>query len=137
MYKVEYVYEVEYVYKVESLYTVEYVYKVQKCIKWNTCHIGFKLLCKMCRHLPLPAMDARFTVFGKDGHADPSDGWRCSLLKRVMSRQIQVRQQHTNKSGFAISAINKYIVGSRSIRYTRTEHWVQLISATIRPAQYT
>ena len=27
-----------------------------------------------------------------------------------MSRQIQVRQQHTNKSGFAI---NKYMIGSR------------------------
>ena len=26
------------------------------------------------------------------GHADPLDGWRCSLQKRVMSRPIQVRQ---------------------------------------------
>ena len=33
--------------------------------------------------------------------------------KRVMSRLIQVRQLQMNKSGFAISAINKYMLGSR------------------------
>ena len=36
-----------------------------------------------------------------------------------MSRQIQVRQPHTNKAGFAIYAINKYMVGSR-YRYGAT-----------------
>ena len=40
---------------------------------------------------PLP-MGTRFTVFGQAGHAYP--------------------QLHTNKSGFAISVINKYMVGS-------------------------
>ena len=40
------------------------------------------------------------------------DGWHCFSEKRVMSRQIQVRQPHTNKSGFAKSVINKYMVGS-------------------------
>ena len=33
--------------------------------------------------------------------------------KRVISRQIQVRQLNTIKSVFAISAINKYMVGGR------------------------
>ena len=51
--------------------------------------------------------------FGQAGHADPVDSWRCSSQKRVMSRLIQVRQLQTNKSGFAISAINKYMLGSR------------------------
>ena len=32
--------------------------------------------------------------------------------KRVMSRSIQVRQQQTKESGFAISVVNKYMLGS-------------------------
>ena len=55
----------------------------------------------------------RATLFGHAGHADPLDGWRCSSQKRVMSRPIQVRQLQTNESGFAISAINKYMLESR------------------------
>ena len=59
--------------------------------RWS-CHSGFKLLCKLCRTSPPPAMGSRFTVFGHAGHADPLDGWRCCSQKRVMSRPIQVRQ---------------------------------------------
>ena len=51
--------------------------------------------------------------FGQAGHADPLDGWRCCSQKRVMSRPIQVRQLKTRKSGFVISAINKYMSESR------------------------
>ena len=51
--------------------------------------------------------------FRQAGYVDPLDGWRCYSYKRVMSSQIQVRQTHTNMSGFAISSINKYMVGSR------------------------
>ena len=47
------------------------------------------------------------------GHADRLDEWRCSSEKRVMSRLILVRQLQTNESGFVISAINKYMLGSR------------------------
>ena len=39
--------------------------------------------------------------------------WRCCSQKRVMSRPIQVRQLKTRKSGFVISAINKYMSESR------------------------
>ena len=60
--------------------------------KWWSCYSGFKLLCKLCRTSPPPAMGARFNVFGHAGHADPLDGWRCCSQKRVMSRPIQVRQ---------------------------------------------
>ena len=31
-------------------------------------------------------------LFLAAGHADPLNGWRCTSQKRVMSRQIQVRQ---------------------------------------------
>ena len=60
-------------------------------LRWS-CHSGLKLLCKLCRTSPPPAMGARFTVFWHAGHADPLDGWRCCSQKRVMSRPIQVRQ---------------------------------------------
>ena len=55
-----------------------------------------------------------------------------------MSRQIQVRQHHTNESGFAISAINKLHVRKQiSIRCNKIEHWVHLKCVGIRQAQYT
>ena len=54
-----------------------------------------------------------------------------------MSRQIQVRRHYTSESGFVISAISKYMLGSRSIRCNRIEHWVHLRCAGIRQAQYT
>ena len=76
--------------------------------------------------------------FGHAGHSDPLNGWRCCSQKRVMSRPIQVRQLQTRKSGFVISAINKYMSESRlSIRCNRIEHWVHLRCAGIRQAQYT
>ena len=59
--------------------------------RWS-CHSRLKLLCKLCRTSPPPAMGARFAVFGHAGHADQLDGWRCCSQKRVMSRPIQVRQ---------------------------------------------
>ena len=43
--------------------------------RWS-CHSGLKLLCKLCRTSPLPAMGARFTVFWACGPA----GWRALLL---------------------------------------------------------
>ena len=53
--------------------------------RWN-CHSGLKLICKLCRTLPPPATEARFTVLGM------LDGWRCCSQKPEMSRSIQVRQ---------------------------------------------
>ena len=56
-------------------------------------HSRHKLLCKLCRTFPLPAMEARFTgFFWHACHADPMDSWRCCSQKWVMSRPIQVRQ---------------------------------------------
>ena len=59
----------------------------KRCIS----HSGHKLLCKLCRTFPPPAMGARFPIFWAC-RMDPLDGCRCCSQKRVMSRPIQVRQ---------------------------------------------
>ena len=46
--------------------------------RWS-CHSGFKLLCKLCRTSPPPAMGARFTVFWACGPA----GWLALLLTKA------------------------------------------------------
>ena len=52
-------------------------------------------------------------LFWQDGYADSLDGWRCSSQNRMKSRLIHVRHLQTNESGFAISAINIYMLGRR------------------------
>ena len=70
--------------------------------------------CANCVEPPRPQQwGPDLPFFGQAGHADPLDGWRCCSQKRVMSRPIQVRQLKTRKSGFVISAINKYMSESR------------------------
>ena len=65
-------------------------------------------------NLPYPSNGCPiYRFFWQAGYADPLDGWRCFSQKRVMSRLIPVRQHQTNDSGFVISAINKYMLGSR------------------------
>ena len=59
--------------------------------RWS-CHSELKLLCKLCRTSPPPAMGPDLPFFGHAGHVDPLDGWCCCSQKRVMSRPIQVRQ---------------------------------------------
>ena len=54
--------------------------------RWG-CHSGLKLLCKLCRTSPPPAMGPDLPFFGHAGHADPLNGWRCCAQKRVI--QIQ------------------------------------------------
>ena len=79
----------------------------------------WQTLCKLYRPLPPPVMGARLPLL-------------------AMSRQIQVRLPHTNRSGFAIYATDKYKVRNQiSIRCNRIEHWVHLRCAGIRLAQYT
>ena len=60
-----------------------------------------------------PVMGSWFSILGDGGHADPLGGWRSYSQKRVISRLIQVGQHQTNESGFAISAINKYMLRNR------------------------
>ena len=59
-----------------------------------------------CANCVEPSPD--LTFLGQAGHVDPLDGWRGSSHKRPMSRLLQ-----SNESGFTISAINKYMLGSR------------------------
>ena len=46
--------------------------------RWS-CHSGHKLLCKLCRTFPPPAMGARFTVFWASRPYGPA-GWLALLL---------------------------------------------------------
>ena len=49
--------------------------------RWS-CHSGFKLLCKLCRTSPPPAMGARFTVFWACRPCGPA-GWLALLLTKA------------------------------------------------------
>ena len=80
--------------------------------RWS-CHSGLPIPVQIVSTPPAPSMETPLPLFGQDGHADPLDGWQCCSLKWAMSRLIQVRLPHANKSGFAISATDKYKLGSR------------------------
>ena len=89
--------------------------------RWSS-HSGYRLLCKLCRTLPPPAMGARLPFFWQAGHVD---GWRCSsnsnkpvCICYICYKQIHVRKQI-------------------SIMFNRIEHWVHLRSSGIRQAQCT
>ena len=49
--------------------------------RWS-CHSGFKLLCKLCRTSPPPALGARFTVFWPCRPCGPA-GWLALLLTKA------------------------------------------------------
>ena len=96
--------------------------------RWS-CHSGLKLLCKLCRTSPPPAMGARFTVFWgmpamrtKAGDVETNPG-PTTLNKKVWICDICHKQIHVRKQ--------------ISIRCNRIEHWVHLRCAGIRQAQYT
>ena len=88
--------------------------------RWS-CHSGFKLLCKLCRTSPPPAVGARFTVT-KAGDVETNPG-PTTLNKKVWICDICHKQIHVRKQ--------------ISIRCNRIEHWVHLRCAGIRQAQYT
>ena len=50
--------------------------------KWWSCHSRLKLLCKLCRTSPPPAMGARFTVFWACRPCGPA-GWLALLLTKA------------------------------------------------------
>ena len=61
--------------------------------RWS-CHSGLKLLCKLCRTSPPPAMGARFTVFLACGPA----GWLALLLTKVGDVETNPGPTTLNKS---------------------------------------
>ena len=80
--------------------------------RWS-CHSGLKLLCKLCRTSPPPAMGARCTVFWACRPCGPA-GWLALLLTKAGDVETNPGPTTLNKkSGFVISAINKYMSESR------------------------
>ena len=75
--------------------------------------VWFQNLCKLCLPLLPPAMVARLPFLGKPAMQTRWMADNAPHKKRPMSRIIQVRPPHANKSGFAISATDKYKLGSR------------------------
>ena len=57
-------------------------------------------------------MGARFTFLGASRLCGPP-GWLALLLTKAGDVETNPRPRTTNKSGLAISAINKYMLGSR------------------------
>ena len=105
--------------------------------RWS-CHSGLRLLCKLCRTSPPPAMGARFTVFlGMPAmrHA----GWLALLLTKADDVETNPGPTTLNKKVWICDICHKQIHVRKqiSIRCNRIEHWVHLRCASIRQAQYT
>ena len=85
--------------------------------RWS-CHGGHKLLCKLCRNLSQRGPDLLY--FRQAGHADKSnsDKYTQVWISDICHKQIHGRKQI-------------------SIMCNRIEHWVHIICAGIRLAQYT
>ena len=100
--------------------------------RWS-CHSGHKLLCKLCRPLPPPAMEAQFTVLGQAVHADPL------LITKAGDVDTNPGPTTSNKWVWICDICHKQIHVRKqiSIRYNRIEHWVHLRCTGIRQAQYT
>ena len=105
--------------------------------RWS-CHIGYKLLCKLCRNLPPPAMGARFTVFWASRPCGPT-GWLALLLIKAGDVETNLDPAISHKRVWICDICYKqiYVRKQISIRCNRNELWVQLRCACIRQAQYT
>ena len=105
--------------------------------RWS-CHSGFKLLCKLCRTSPPPAMGARFTVFWACRPCGPA-GWLALLLTKAGDVETNPGPTTLNKKVWICDICYKQIHVRKqiSIRCNRIEHWVHLRCAGIRQAQYT
>ena len=96
--------------------------------RWS-CHSGFKLLCKLCRTSPPPAMGARFTVFWACRPCGPA-GWLALLLIKAGNVETNSGPTTLNKKVWICDICHKQIHVRKqiSIRCNRIEH---------RQAQYT
>ena len=78
-----------------------------------SCHSGLKLLCKLCRTLPPPAMGD--PIYRFLGMSAMRTRWMAGAAAHK-SGDVETNPGPTtlnNKSGFMISAINKYMSESR------------------------
>ena len=105
--------------------------------RWS-CHSGLKLMCKLCRTSPSPAMEARFTVFLACRPCRPA-GWLALLLTKAGDVETNSGPTTLNKKAWICDICHKQIHVRKqiSIRCNRIEHWVHLRCAGIRQAQYT
>ena len=74
-----------------------------------SCHSVHKLLCKLCRNFPPPEMGPDLPFFLANRPWGPAG---CLALLLIKEGDVEINLGPTNTSGFAISAINKYMVGS-------------------------
>ena len=104
--------------------------------RWS-CHSKLKLLCKLCRTSPPPAMGARFTVFWVCRPCGPA-GWLALLLTKAGDVETNPGPTTLNKKVWICDICHKQIHVRKqiSIRCNRIEHWVHLRCAGIRQAQY-
>ena len=99
------------------------------------CHSGLKLLCKLCRTSPPPAMGDRFTVLGHAGQANPLE-WLALLLTKAGDVETNPGPTTLNKKVWICDICHKQIHVRKqiSIRCNRIEHWVHLRCACISPS---
>ena len=105
--------------------------------RWS-CHSGHKLLYKLCRTFPPPAIGARFTVFWASRPCGP-DGWMALLLTKVGAVETDPGPTTSNKRVWICDICYKQIHVKKqiSIRCNKSEHWVHLRCTGIRQAQST
>ena len=94
--------------------------------------------CANCVEPLPPAMGARFTVFWACRPCGPA-GWLAMLLTKAGDVETNPGPTTLNKKVWICDICHKQIHVRKqiSIRCTRIEHWVHLICAGIRQAQYT
>ena len=92
--------------------------------RWS-CHSGFKLLCKLCRTSPPPAMGSRFTVFWACRPCGPA-GWLALLLTKAGDVETNPGPTTLNKKVWICDICHKQIHVRKqiSIRCNRIVHWV-------------
>ena len=84
--------------------TATFRFQTTQSTRGGVVTVVWHTMCKLCRPLPPPALEARLPFLDKPAML---------LIKRAMSRLIQVRLLHANMYGFAISATDKYKLRSR------------------------
>ena len=102
-----------------------------------SCHSDHKLLCKLCRTFPSPAMGARFTVFWASRPCGPA-GWLALLLTKTGDVETNQGPTTPHKRVWFCDICYKQIHVRKqiSIRCNMIEHWVHLTCAGVRQAQY-
>ena len=105
--------------------------------RWS-CHSSHKLLCKLCRTLPPPAMGSRVTVFWATRSCG-SAGWLALLRIKATDVETNPGPTNTHKQVWICDICHKqiHVRNQILIRCNSIKHWVYLRCAGIRQTQYT